>query len=193
MKYVKMLGLLAVAAAALMAFAGTASAQLTSPKGTPFTGTITGTSTDSHLTGSVTIACKHSVVSGSISKGATTGAISTLDFTGCEPDTVVVLKKGHLTIDRVAANHGTVTSTGAEVTVLTHRTIFGFPVTTHCIYATNNTHIGTFTGSPNDTSHATIDINGSIPRIATDGTCGEDPAIWTGTYTITSPKPLYLS
>lgn len=194
MKCLKTLSLLAVAVTALTGFAGTASATLTSPTGTPYTGEIATTATNFHLTGSVKLACKHSSITPSVTAGATTGVVSTLAFTECAPDTWPVLKKGHLTI---AEGVGGVISSGAEITLLTHRTILGFSVTTHCIYSTysaaeGGTSIGTITDSHVTGGHAVIDINGQIPRLPTDSACGEDPAIWTGTYTVTKPALLYV-
>jgi hypothetical protein len=176
MKYVKMLGLLAIAATALMAFAGTASATLTSPAGTKYGGKIIATSTNSELDGTVDITCSHSVVEGTPSAaGSTSGTINTLDFTGCSRS-VTVTANGSLTI----ASNGEVKSTGARVTVQT--TIFGFPV--HCIYKTENTKVGTLTEG---VAPAKMHIGSApIPQEATSGLCGDD-AEWTGTYTVTTP------
>jgi hypothetical protein len=190
MKYMKMLGLLAVAAAALMAFAGTASATVTY-NGAAYGGEIVATSSNTTLHGSVTIECKKSEVKGSITAGATSGTITTLTFGECGPDTVTVVDSkekatahgGTLSVSNIAGTtEADVRSTGARVTVVVHRTVLGFPVTSHCIYATNNTDIG------NLTQHTDVlDIGSSpIPRITTDGSCGET-SVWTGSYTITKP------
>jgi hypothetical protein len=183
MKYVKMLGLLAVAAAALMAFAGPASAStLTSPAGTTLaTGsTIEATSSNSKLHGSfITVECSHSQVKGTVSENATKnkkdagGSISTLDFTGCNY-TVTVSNAGSLSI----ASNGTVTSTGAAITI---HTSVG-----ECVFSTSNTTVGTLTGG----SGATLDINSaSIPRTGGSFFCGSS-GVWTGNYTVTSPSYL---
>ncbi|HST68080.1 MAG TPA: hypothetical protein VLI94_00290 [Solirubrobacterales bacterium] len=176
MKYVKMLGLLAIAATALMAFAGTASATLTSPAGTKYGGEIIATSTNSQLDGTVDITCTHSEVKGKPSAaGSTSGTISSLTFTNCSRS-VTVTANGSLAI----ASDGTVRSTGARVTVQT--TILGFPV--HCIYATNNTVVGKLTEG---VAPAVMHIGSApIPQEATSGLCGED-AEWTGTYTVKTP------
>jgi len=179
MKYVKMLGLLAVAAAALMAFAGTASATITSPEGTPYDGPMSATSSNTSLDGSVDIACSSSTVSGEVNNGETEGEITTLDFTECGNDTVKVVANGKLTIlEKKVYSKSTV------VTVTLHRTIFGFPITTHCEYATpvTKTHVGNLTG-PN-----TISLIGAvIPQKPTDSACGAN-AEWTGSYTINTPE-----
>jgi len=179
-KHLKMLGLLAVAAAALMAFAGTASATITSG-GSAYTGEIAATSTNSELDGSVDIKCNHAMFAGSTTAGATAFALTTVTFTGCGSDTWSVLKNGSMKI----SSSGTISWDGFELTTQTHRTVFGFPVTTHCIYATNNTTIGTLTEGT-----AQIHLMGTnLPQTPTDGGCGEN-AQWTGTYTITKPGAL---
>jgi hypothetical protein len=182
MKYMKMLGLLAVAAAALMAFVGTASATVTSPAGTAYAGNIVSSSSNTSLDGSVKVSCTSSTVEGDPSSaGATSGTISKLTFANCGNDTVKVNANGSLAI----SSSGTVTSTGAEVTVQLHRTVLGFPVTTHCIYKTNNTSVGTLTEG---VSPAVLHIGSSpIPEVATDGACGND-AVWTGSYTVSTPS-----
>ena len=191
MKYVKMLGLLAVAAAAMMAFAGTASATVTY-NGSAYTGTIEATSTNSNLDGTIDVACSHSVVAGSTASGATTSAITTLTFTGCGADTVSPVEDktnknfGYLSID----SNGTISAEGTEVTVQVHRSVFGFPVTTHCIYKTATkpgTDVGTLTEGT-----TSIELAGTnIPQVSTDGGCGAN-AQWTGTYTITKPGALTI-
>jgi hypothetical protein len=181
MKYMKMLGLLAVAAAALMAFVGTASATVTST-GAIYTGNIHAHSSNTSLDGSVKVSCTGSTVEGYVNNGSTTGSVSVLTFTGCGNDTVSVLQKGSLTI----GSSGTATSTGAEVTVQLHRTVLGFPITTHCIYKTNNTDVGTLTEGNTPILHIG---SAPIPEVATDGACGND-AVWTGSYHVTQPHNL---
>jgi hypothetical protein len=186
MKNFKMLGLLAIAAAALMAFAGTASATLTEAAGDPVEA---GDSIHAEapggtkLDGSVVIECLESTVNGVVStNGGTSGPISVLSFSKCGNDTVSVLNRGTLAI----ASSGAVTSTGAEITIQTHRVVLGFPVTTHCIYKTNNTAVGTLVSG----TEAKLNIGSAgIPQIATDGACGND-AVWTGSYRVNSPHYL---
>ena len=180
MKYVKMLGLLAVAAAALMAFAGPASATiLTSPAGTTYTGAIEATSTNGELHGSfVTVKCTHSVAKGSVAShgGAEVhGNVSSLTFTGCNYATTVG-KAGSLTISGTNA----VKSTGAEVSIHTS-------VGT-CVFTTNGTPVGTLTeGTP-----AVLDINSSkIPRTGGNFLCGSSGE-WTGSYDLTTPNDLWV-
>ena len=203
MKYMKMLGLAAIAAAALMAFvgAGTASATtLTAPHGTLVpVGTVITAEAESKVVLDPpfgTIECSKSHVEGKVTDAgsATTtvkGSISTLSFSECNA-TVHVLKTGTLEIhtdpeNQPANGNGTLTSSGTEVTV----EFFG----THCIFATSNTDIGTVTGYTNAVTvskeHATFDISAIIPRTAgrSGAFCGSTAA-WTGAYTITTPKKL---
>ncbi|HXR61111.1 MAG TPA: hypothetical protein VN732_07290, partial [Solirubrobacterales bacterium] len=181
----------AVAAAALTAFVGTASATtVTSPTGTAFSGTIKATSTNSALDGPfTTVACSHSLFEGKIevngakdSKGNTlpaSGTVTNLTFTGCNYE-VKVIKTGTLSVN--TANE--VTSNGAEITVLTS--------VGDCIFTTNSTKVGTVTDSPNDASSASMDINSaSIPRTGGNFLCGSF-GTWTGNYTVSSPVPLVV-
>jgi len=219
MKYLKMLGLAAIAAGALMAFvgAGTASATTltcTEPAGTKVTcktGTVIKAASEGHaiLDNSIlgNIECNSTVegptsnegsssttVSGSISKGG-------LTFTNCTSAVVAVLKEGtleihteytkeadgHETQNLASTNNGTLTSSGAEVTVEKA----GF----HCIYGTSSTDIGTLTGSTTvakakgvETATATLDIAASVPRVGgrSGAFCGGS-APWTGSYIVNSP------
>jgi hypothetical protein len=202
MKYIKMLGLAAVAAAALMAFvgAGTASATTLTGTGCAVSHCAIGTTIASESEGTTelhppigSINCKKSTVSG---KTTTTGAaaetvkgnIEVLTFTECNA-TVTVLKKGTLEIhtenSASANNNGTLTSSGAEVTV----NYVGF----HCIFTTNNTDLGTVTGSANTKGNATLDISTTIPRTggSSGAFCGTT-AQWTGAYRVTSPASLNI-
>lgn len=202
MKYIKMLGLAAVAAAALMAFvgAGTASAtQLTGAGGsilgvgTVITAEAEGT-TELHPP-IVSINCKKSHVGGKVTSAGgkaetetVKGNIEVLTFTECNA-TVTVLQKGTLEVHTqtkgVINNNGTLTSSGAQVTV----NYLGF----HCIFSTSNTSLGTVTGSATTGGSATLDIAATIPR--TGGTSGAfcgTTAQWTGAYKVTNPATLNI-
>jgi hypothetical protein len=194
MKYAKMLGLLAVAAAALMAFAGTASATiLTSPSGTTYTGTIKATAGTTELHGPfTTVKCTGSTVEGKVaSHGAsvtTSGTISTLDFTGCNFP-VTVLKAGSLEVhttykegkqEEKANGNGTLTSSGAEITIATS--------IANCLFTTSSTDVGTLTGG----TTAKLDINSAgIPRTGHSVFCGSS-GTWTGSYTVVTPDTLLV-
>ena len=181
MKYVKMLGLLAVAAAALMAFAGTASATISSSTGE--TPTIEATGVNTALDGAfTTVTCSHSAVKGTVNAHTATtasGPISTLDFTGCNYP-VTVTTPGSLEVTTVApTGNGTLTSSNASVSIHTS-------VGT-CVFTTNKTHIGTVTGSITTGGNAVLDITGKIPRTGGNFLCGSSGQ-WTGSYTITHPS-----
>jgi hypothetical protein len=187
MKHMKMLGLLATAAAALMAFAGTASADLvTSPPGTTYSGALQATSTNATLHNGVgTISC-HSTVKGSITgQGVGTevhGTNSYLDFVSCAGGTVhnATIKPGLFTLDVTKTNHGTLYSSGASVTV----TMLG----QECGYETNNTNIGTVTAGG---EHAVLDISANLLKTHGGFFCG-NTGNWTGSYTLTTPTNVHL-
>lgn len=195
MKYVKMLGLAAIAAAALMAFVGASSASattLTSPAGTVYAGKIKAVSETEKPTltgGFKNVECENSEVAGEVkNKGSETetvsGPVNTLTFTGNCTCKVVVLENGTLEIHTIAGTHnGTLTSTGAKVTVNCENTIFG---TVHCIYVTNATDLGTLTGSSTTGGTATMDITAEIPRESTNVLCAEE-AVWHAKYLVTEP------
>jgi hypothetical protein len=189
MKYIKMLGLLAVAAAALMAFAGSASATtVTSPTGTVYNGVIEATGSTTYLTGTWSaVECKHSEVKGEITTqgdGITAeGPITTLHFSQCNYPTTVI-KSGSLVAhtDTASADYnGTLTSVGAEV--LVHTSIGT------CRFSTGTgTDIGTLTGG----APAKLAINSAkIPVTEGNFFCGNS-GIWEGSYTVTNPTSLYI-
>ena len=183
MKYVKMLGLLAVAAAALMAFAGTASATTLTSSGSTYTSSIVAesegkTSLDGTFT---TVTCEESVVKGSVENhgsGVTAGGnISSLTFSKCNFP-VSVKKAGSLEVHATSGGNGTLTSSGAEITIETS--------IANCIFTTSSTDIGTLTGG----TPATLDIASSaIPRTGHSVFCGGS-GTWTGSYKVTTPGNL---
>jgi hypothetical protein len=194
MKYVKMLGLLAVAAAALMAFAGVASATtVTAPAGTYYTSTISAerdASKSLTLHGIADVTCNKSSVGGKVESHGTgvtaEGKISTLTFTECDHH-VQVLKPGSLTVHGIGSGKGTLTSSGAEITVEFTTEAFG---DVHCVFATNNTHLGTVIPAASSTGHAKLEIeSATIPRIG-PFICGS--AQWTGSYKVTTPTGLSI-
>src|SRR5215211_2682634 len=181
MKHLKMIGLLVVAAASLMAFAGSASAApvLTSPAGTEYTGTIEATikpGTTLALSAGISDTCTVGSVSGTVTTNTTThatGAISALSFgTAATPctKTTHVLKNGNLTV----GDKGEVIASNNEVTV--------FDLGVSCVYGgSTGTNIGTLTGG----TPATMDINTTeLPKISGGFLCASK-GTWTGTYTVT--------
>jgi hypothetical protein len=187
MRYIKMLGLLSVAAVALMALAGTAGATITSPAGTVYNGKIHLTGTETTIHSSVTLTCKHSTIEGTVTNGATTVPLTAFTFNECGPDTYTTIKPGYLRIE----SNGTVFSEDAEFTITMHRSVLGFPVTTHCLYYTQasfGTHIGTLTEGTTPSLHIG---SSATPRTVTDGACGET-SVRTGTYHVTTPHELVI-
>ncbi|HEX5526109.1 MAG TPA: hypothetical protein VFX44_02790 [Solirubrobacterales bacterium] len=206
MKRLKILVLAAIAAGALMAFAGAGTASATEL--TCSAGVMCAAPTTIHATseGHVTldstvgnISCE-STLGGTANTGSASETVSeggTVSFFNCTEGAVVNVltqgsleihteytkeQDGHETQKAASTGNGTLTSTGLEVTVQFR----GF----HCIFKTNNTDIGTLTGSVNrGGSTATIDINARIPVIGTSIFCGSSAPL-TGSYEITTP--MYL-
>lgn len=191
MKHPKHLGLFMVMGAVLMTFAATASAtRVTSPANTLYTGTIKATSTNTELHSSSTfgtIKCSHSEAEGNVSSHgsgvAATGPLTKLTFTSCtngEPTSPVTVR-GTLEAHWTAGSNGVLTSNNAEVTI--HKTLVGT-----CTFTTTNTNIGTITGG----TPAKLDIGSStIMQTGKNPFC-PGSAIWTGSYTVTSPGTLLL-
>lgn len=202
MKYVKMLGLAAVAAAALMAFvgAGTASAETTLCKvtETPCSSTNmypVGTEIKSSLVAGTkavltpagelpTIECEASAVEGKTETTTTPeGKISTLSFTKCN-QTVETVETGKLQIHYDAEHNGTLTASGVRVRV---KALFG---ALSCDFGGEvNAGLTVTGGAP-----AKVDATATIPMIQKTGSinCPES-AVWHAEYNVTSPNPLYIS
>jgi hypothetical protein len=200
MKLSKILGVVAVAALALMAFASTASATTLAIGGVKKNEAITihatlksGTSALLEDTaGFFANTCTESTVHGvtSVFTGTVSGPITDevkegktvvtgLTFGSCKENPVVVDKPGSLTVENIAGTtNGTVRSIGAEVT---SPSPFG---QLNCKTAASpGTDIGILTGVAKTTEHATMDINASL-------NCGAITAKWTATYTVTTPTGL---
>jgi len=187
MKYLKTFGLAAMAALALMAVAaGSASATTLATKGVAVTTSesikaslASGTSAIlKDKNGTTNDTCTGSEVEGSTSSpftGASVGgAVSKLTFTGCS-HTTDVIKSGNLSVAWTSGLNGTVSSSGAEVTVKS--TVFG--VSAICSTGAG-TVIGTFTGV--NEGNGTMHINATTLNCGVLGTSS-----WTGTYTVTTP------
>jgi hypothetical protein len=208
MKHLKMLGVAAVAAMALMVFVGMGTASATVLCKTPGTGTTTGTTCPSgwaygsgqeiHAVnvGNLTldakfknITCTSSTIkatTGSEEGTPLTGPEGTLILGGCNC-TFTVLRAGTQAIEWISGTHnGTVTSSGTEMTTVC--TVLGLGV--HCTYVTSNTHIGTLTGGNDPTLTASAHI--PVDELNSDGVCPEE-STWTATYTVTTPQPLYVA
>lgn len=207
MKYVKSLGLAAIAAAALMAFVGATTASATVLCKTAPTGSTTGTTcpegwaypagTEIHMTltgtAKLTTTFKNYECTGSTMKGKTKNEgnasetvivpLETLTYSGCNCQTVV-LKPGTLEIHWIAdTNNGTATASGEEET-LSCSTIFG---TMHCLITPTDHDVGTIIGGKEPEV-----ITENRPLDPTSPLCEENPE-WDGTYQVTSPKPLWIA
>ncbi|HEU5063127.1 MAG TPA: hypothetical protein VFT79_08265 [Solirubrobacterales bacterium] len=192
MKYVKMLGLAAMAMAALMAFAGTAAATtVTSPENVTSTPTIEAESEGATKLSSgffATVTCHNSSVKGKVEQhgaGVTAkGNISSLTFTNCTGGTVTaVTQPGNLEVHPTATTgNGTLTSNSAKVIV---HTSVG-----ECVFTTSATDIGTLTGSNITGGKATLDIGSSaIPQTGSNPFCPSS-ATWSGNYVVNAPTYL---
>ena len=202
MRYVKILGLAAITAAALMAVigAGTASATVLCknnlntekcseiyPAGTKVEGKMIGKGTLD--TSFKSIECGKASGSGEITNAGSstttaTGGNGIPTFSECNCE-VKVLKTGTGEIHWIAGtDNGTLTSNGAEATV-NCSTIFG---SVHCIYASSNSHAGTLTGGNPAKEKVVLEI----PRLPTSGFCAEEAKL-TAEFEVTSPKPLYVA
>jgi hypothetical protein len=179
-------------AAGLAASTGSASAtELTSPAGTTYGGTIRA-ETEGGITfdGSLTFECSSSIFEAEIeqqgSAQTATGPMKSWTITGCNKTHITVIKPGTIEIhtDGEGANgNGIITSSGAEITVLI---TLPFSIIAHCITETNETVLGTITGSIN--SGATAKVGSAPLPDPTDLFCHESQ--WTANYQVTSPHYL---
>lgn len=190
MKSTKLLRFILLLTVALMAFAGSASATILTGPSSPYTSTIKAESDGwADLLGVALISCK-STVEGKVEQhGSSTtagGKISSLSFTECGPSNDVTVKNaGSLEVHtKEPSGNGTVTSSGAEVSVQ----ITSLGIT--CVYTTNETDIGSVIGSSHTGGTATLDLESSrIPRTGGSIFCGSS-AEWTGSYRIVTPESL---
>lgn len=200
MKYVKMLGLAAVAAAALMAFvgAGTASASVVCsttvspcPAGRAWaTGTTVDFSSKSAVLADTFEVVKNTcegTVSGTLTNGSSTATAKLtvgaagLTWSKCTR-TADTIKGGTLEIHNVAGtSNGTITASGFEVT----SKIPSIVGEISCVFETGTgLDIGTLTeGNP-----AVADINAVVRPIPGSNANCPSTANWTATYTVTSPS-----
>jgi hypothetical protein len=189
MKYLKILGLAAVAAMALMAFAGTASATKLYSGGTALgTGTqikadLEGTSV--LKSGSTTInTCKggqffSEITNAGSSSTTVSGPNNTIDFEECE-NPVHTITPGSLEVHHIAGTtNGTLTVSGAIIA----NTVFG----TSCNYESGT---GKDLGTLNGGTPATISINVTVTEAEPKKFICPDTPTWTATFKVTTPSPL---
>jgi hypothetical protein len=193
MNYVKVLGLVAFALVAMLAFAGSATATtLTSPSGSTYTGAFKVVSEgeitlENPLGKFVCTWGQEGKVEAHGPAVTARGKISTATFTGCSVmRPFSVLSPGSLefhTDSESADGNGTVTLVGFEITIVFN----GVP----CTYGTAaGLDLGTLTGSKTTGSKATIDTGSiSIPRTAGSLLCGESAPL-TGSFAVATPSYL---
>jgi len=188
MKYVRILGLAALASAALMAMTGAASAtSLTSPSGTIYTSTIKGENEGAITLTSVfggfgAVSCKKSSFEGKVENhgaGVTTiWTITVLIFSECTGGTPrsPVEKPGSMEFHWFGLQ-----VTTKNLILIIDKTAFGT-----CTFTAPSTgsSLGTLTMSSETGGKATIDIKGTLPSA-----CGS--ATLEGSYVITTPSTLY--
>jgi hypothetical protein len=218
MKYVKMLGLAAVAAAALMAFVGASTASATVLCKTNVVGTPTGTTcpanqaypagTEIHMvsegnvvltTGSeiTEITCRHSTMKGiTRNEGSATetvkGSVEAKNVTWEECST----PNGACTYSTIKG--GTLEIHWIEGTHNGTLAFNGLEVTSscasifgniHCIYELAEEDLGTLTGG----NPATVDVESApINNVSTSSLCPTGPKL-DAKYKITTPEPLYVA
>ncbi|HEV2858726.1 MAG TPA: hypothetical protein VGW80_10025 [Solirubrobacterales bacterium] len=203
MKYLKILGLAAVAAAALMAFAGSASATVLCNNNTSTTACTSkvtaGTAIKSELNGgsatlettggTVLVTCTGSTVAGTVenaggSAATVGGKITALTWSGCSKE-VKTLVNGELEIHHIAGtDNGTLTAKNTQVTVN------GLFENESCIYgAGTGTDLGTLVGG----APATLSISALVKRQTGSGALCPAETRWTASYKVTAPNPLYVA
>jgi hypothetical protein len=187
MKLSKILAVAAVAATALMAFAGSASATTLEIKGVAqnaavkTVASIEGSMLLTDTNGFFANTCITSAMEATttVFTGATvSGPISKLTFENCTEPPVVVDSAGSYTVGNVAGTtNGTVRIIGTK---MTWPSPFSSTPLTCTTAASPGTDVGISTGRKEGT--ATLDINAVL-------NCGFflPSAKWTGTYAITSP------
>jgi hypothetical protein len=196
MRYLKTLGLMALATMAMMVGAGGAAAS-TLTQAPPFTGTVKAESEEAiSMYGVAEIICQKSAMEWSIEthgiSAPTGGPLGVFTLKECGKDTVTVFNRGRFDLHATSSGNGTMTWSNAEITVQLHRTIFGFPVTHHCIYKPEKIDVGTFTGSISTGGTATLDLRApGVSQAATDQACGETGE-FRGSYKFTSPDYLVV-
>jgi hypothetical protein len=200
MKHVKILGLLVMAAASLMAFASSASAVpvLTSPAGTDYTGTIHLTlehGTSFLVKAGIENTCTEATIHGTVIVNNATEAEASL--TGGTPPTGLHFGSASTpcTQDTNVINPGKLTINDAgEAFLKESRTEFKITsLGISCFYGaeTGSVKIGTFTGG----TPAKLDVNTTtVQREAGSNTffCAS-AATWVGTFVVTTPATLLLT
>jgi len=189
MKHLRPLSLLAMTGAALLALFAATTASATTlqsggknlPSGTEVITTLkAGTSSVFKDTSGITVeTCTQSEnrLKTTNESGTAVNATSLSQTTGGCSHTADVIKLGEMKIEWTSGNNGQLFGIKNEYTYKS--TVFGISCT---VATSTGTSAGTLTGTTS--GNATMDING----VFSAGVCGD--AVWTATYTVTSPSPL---
>ncbi|HET7508991.1 MAG TPA: hypothetical protein VFJ65_01955 [Solirubrobacterales bacterium] len=204
MQPLRMLGLAAMAALALMALAGAGTASATvlckNNLNTANCSETLGVGTELKASSTTAlvikteykkIECPKSSFIGKVTNGGgnnatVIGNIETLTFNECNCE-LKILNRGSFEIHFVpGTDNGTFTDEGQEVTT---NCSTGFGII-HCIYKTENNHnkLGTLTGG----NPAKLPENIDIPRLETHALCVNE-GNWSTNYEFTAPNPLYVA
>jgi hypothetical protein len=220
MKYVKMLGLAAVAAAALMAFVGASSASATVLCTTPPVKNAAGTENatcpegwavpagseihavseieEPTLTGGeiLTVHCPESTVKGKTeNEGSATetvkGPIEVLTF-GPEAkcNCKVVVVKPGSLEIHWIKDTTNGTLTSSGATVTINCSTIFGTI--HCNFVTENTDIGTLTSTGTTGGTPTLDVTASIPQEVTSSLCPSE-GVWHAKYSVTTPMEFWVA
>lgn len=202
MKHVKMLGLAAVAAAALMAFIGASTASATVlcstatnpctskyPAGTALSFSLkAGTSAKLVQTNGESLdTCTGSTVAGKVSNAGgaaatVSGPVETLTWSNCTFPTTTT-QKGNLEVHYTSANNGTLTAS-SEFKVTIQTFFFG-----SCVYGvTAGTQLGTLAGG----KPATFVANAVAKKLSGSEAACPETAKWTAEYQSTGATALYV-
>ena len=190
-----MFGLAAVAAFVSLVFIGASSAmatgetalckvnELACPAEQIYTGHVEALSTKAVLKGAVNVTCKHSAVLGEALAPAKPLVIhvTLLDFKECNCEVKVIDQTGLILALKTASNLATGTAHGFEVKV----TCFGVS----CTYGGVAEGAHGLGGEP-----ATIvATEAELELLEGSKLCGEKPGLFTATYEVLLPKPIYIS
>jgi hypothetical protein len=191
MKHLKNIGLFAIAAASLMAFAGSASAiTLTSPTGTEFTGTMPTSLEGSALikAGFAEITCTAGTLSVNVTTNNETeasGSITGVSFSSCKEGQTVDTLNNNGTLTMLKSTHA-VSGTGMEITtaVAGVSCVYGLGATSTSLGGMTNTVIG-------GVDKITIDVGANFAKDSGGFLCAS-PAAWTAHYVVTSPATSFF-
>jgi hypothetical protein len=196
MKNLKIVGLATVAALALIAIAGVGSASATrlcAENATPcpeakryvlaqaFNSTLE-TGNVVFNAGLYNVECTGSTINGSIENQGGAGNViidlETITFAGCGCP-VTAVKTGSMSVEHTTGTmNGKLTTANIELT---------WNCMGHCIYGEGS--FGTLTGG----AMGTMDVNGTMNRVKGSPPGCPATVTWKGSYTVTTPEPLYVS